>query len=49
MSGLSEQTPWQLLGGHWCKRDDLYEYAGVSGGKVRTCRYLCEQAAEGEL
>lgn len=26
----------------WVKRDDLYTYAGVSGGKVRSCRYLAE-------
>lgn len=48
MDHVSEQTPWQLLGGYWCKRDDLYSYAGVSGGKVRTCQYLCLLAAEGE-
>jgi 1-aminocyclopropane-1-carboxylate deaminase/D-cysteine desulfhydrase-like pyridoxal-dependent ACC family enzyme len=28
----------------WLKRDDLYEYAGVRGGKVRTCRWLCSWA-----
>ncbi len=37
-------TPWELHAGHWCKRDDLFEYAGVRGGKVRTCRAI---AAEG--
>ena len=30
-------TPVQQHGGVWLKRDDLYEYGGVAGGKVRTC------------
>lgn len=39
-------TPVQQHGDIWLKRDDLYTYAGVYGGKVRTCRYLCDIAKE---
>ena len=37
-------TPVQRYGSYWLKRDDLYEYAGQYGGKVRTCRYIAMQA-----
>ena len=43
---MQELTPWQSTPGTsepgrlWLKRDDLYEYAGVRGGKVRTCKRL---------
>lgn len=29
----------------WVKRDDLYSYGGLNGGKVRTCARLVDQAA----
>ena len=41
---MRELTPWQRHGGHWVKRDDLYSYAGVAGGKVRTCLALARGA-----
>jgi 1-aminocyclopropane-1-carboxylate deaminase/D-cysteine desulfhydrase-like pyridoxal-dependent ACC family enzyme len=31
----------------WLKRDDLFEYAGVRGGKVRTCLALAKEARHG--
>jgi hypothetical protein len=31
----------------WLKRDDLFEYAGVRGGKVRTCLALAREARHG--
>lgn len=34
------QTPWEEHEGILVKRDDLYEVAGVRGGKVRTCWHL---------
>lgn len=45
MTTVAEQhTPVQRHGDIWLKRDDLYTYAGVYGGKVRSCRALCEDA-----
>lgn len=43
-----KQTPWQYqpASGVWLKRDDLYERAGVRGGKVRTCWQLARRALE---
>jgi len=35
-----ELTPVQMHGGVHVKRDDLFEVAGVNGGKARTCYYL---------
>lgn len=35
-------TPIQSIGGIWLKRDDLFEIAGVRGGKVRTCWRLSQ-------
>lgn len=35
-------TPVQKVGEIYVKRDDLYEYAGVRGGKVRSCRGIVE-------
>ena len=35
---------WEQHGRVWLKRDDRYEYAGVHGGKVRTCHGLAVQA-----
>ena len=40
----SALTPVEKRGPHWFKRDDLYEYAGASGGKARAIRDLCLQA-----
>lgn len=39
-------TPVEWLGdeGIWLKRDDAFAFAGVRGGKVRTCRVLSEGA-----
>lgn len=37
-------TPVQKKGEYWVKRDDLFEIAGVRGGKVRTCYALSEGA-----
>ena len=33
-------TPVERAGAFWLKRDDLFEFAGVRGGKVRTCQHL---------
>lgn len=40
-------TPVDWLGdeGVWVKRDDAFAFAGVRGGKVRTCRVLSEGAS----
>lgn len=37
-------TPVQRVGGLWVKRDDAFYFAGVRGGKVRSCLRLCEGA-----
>jgi len=39
-------TPVEWLGDErvWVKRDDAFAFAGVRGGKVRTCRVLAEGA-----
>jgi 1-aminocyclopropane-1-carboxylate deaminase/D-cysteine desulfhydrase-like pyridoxal-dependent ACC family enzyme len=41
---VSEATPVERLGAIWLKRDDLFEIAGVRGGKVRTCWHLAQGA-----
>lgn len=33
-------TPIQRHDKHWAKRDDLYEFAGCFGGKVRACQAI---------
>jgi len=38
------QTPVEQHGEIWVKRDDLFEIAGVRGGKVRTCWHLAQGA-----
>ncbi len=43
-SELQEVTPMQEHGGYRVKRDDLFEFAGVCGGKVRTCLALAQGA-----
>jgi 1-aminocyclopropane-1-carboxylate deaminase/D-cysteine desulfhydrase-like pyridoxal-dependent ACC family enzyme len=37
-------TPIQAAGEVWLKRDDLWQIAGVPGGKVRTCWHLAQGA-----
>lgn len=37
-------TPIEQAGEIWLKRDDLFEIAGVRGGKVRTCWHLAQGA-----
>jgi len=37
-------TPVERHGGRLVKRDDLYTFAGMFGGKVRTCQALAEGA-----
>lgn len=39
-------TPVEKHGHIWVKRDDLYEVAGVRGGKVRTCLALGQRARD---
>jgi 1-aminocyclopropane-1-carboxylate deaminase/D-cysteine desulfhydrase-like pyridoxal-dependent ACC family enzyme len=40
-------TPIERRGPYWVKRDDLFEFAEVSGGKVRTCREIALRAKGG--
>lgn len=42
-----ELTPVQEVGDYLFKRDDLFEVAGVRGGKVRTCLALAQGAKVG--
>ena len=35
-----ELTPVQKIGNIFVKRDDMFEFAGMKGGKVRTCHYI---------
>lgn len=37
-------TPVERHAGHLVKRDDLFEVAGIAGGKVRTCAWLARDA-----
>lgn len=39
-------SPIERVGSVWVKRDDLFEIAGVRGGKVRTC-WVLSQGAKG--
>ncbi len=39
-------SPVERIGDVWLKRDDLYEFAGVRGGKVRTCAILATRPAD---
>jgi 1-aminocyclopropane-1-carboxylate deaminase/D-cysteine desulfhydrase-like pyridoxal-dependent ACC family enzyme len=43
----TELTPVEKHGAYWFKRDDLFEIAGVRGGKVRTCYALAKDAKVG--
>lgn len=40
----NELTPVERRGGLWLKRDDLFQVAGVRGGKARTCLVLADGA-----
>jgi 1-aminocyclopropane-1-carboxylate deaminase/D-cysteine desulfhydrase-like pyridoxal-dependent ACC family enzyme len=40
----TEVTPVEQRHEYWFKRDDLFQIAGVSGGKVRTCWHLAQGA-----
>lgn len=40
----NDLTPIERHGEFWLKRDDLYEFAGVRGGKVRACLALARRA-----
>lgn len=42
-----ELTPVEERNGFYFKRDDLFEYAGVRGGKARTAKFLCQKATKG--
>jgi hypothetical protein len=37
---LMKLTPIEKVGDNWAKRDDLFEYKGQRGGKVRSALYL---------
>ncbi len=39
-----ELTPVEQIGNIYVKRDDLFQIAGVCGGKARTCWYLAQGA-----
>jgi 1-aminocyclopropane-1-carboxylate deaminase/D-cysteine desulfhydrase-like pyridoxal-dependent ACC family enzyme len=51
MIDLNKITPIEEYDfqGHklWLKREDMFEIAGVNGGKVRTCWSLCKDANKG--
>lgn len=40
-------TPIEKYDGVWVKRDDLYEHAGIRGGKVRACLHLATRTHDG--
>jgi len=42
-----ELTPIEVIGNYFFKRDDFFEFCGVSGGKVRTAKILCEKVTTG--
>lgn len=44
---LNQLTPIETHGGYLVKRDDLFEVAGVRGGKVRTCLSIARDAIVG--
>lgn len=44
---LKDLTPVQRYGEYWFKRDDLFNVAGVYGGKARTCFSLAQNAKIG--
>lgn len=44
---LSKLTPIEKHDKYLVKRDDIFQFAGVRGGKVRTCLWLAKQAKIG--
>jgi 1-aminocyclopropane-1-carboxylate deaminase/D-cysteine desulfhydrase-like pyridoxal-dependent ACC family enzyme len=42
---IDDLTPVETHDGVWVKRDDLFEIAGVRGGKARTCWHLAQGAS----
>lgn len=46
MTDLGVLTPWEQHGDVWFKRDDLYDFAGAKGGKVRTALRLARAGLE---
>ncbi len=44
MQAPNRTTPVEQRGQYWFKRDDLFEIAGVRGGKARTCWALSQGA-----
>jgi len=42
--GMAAYTPVQQVDDYFLKRDDLFEVAGVRGGKARTCWSLAQGA-----
>lgn len=41
---MNELTPIENINGIYIKREDLFEVAGVKGGKARTCWFLSQNA-----
>lgn len=41
---LDAPTPVERYGDLWVKRDDLFEFAGMRGGKVRSCLHIASMA-----
>jgi 1-aminocyclopropane-1-carboxylate deaminase/D-cysteine desulfhydrase-like pyridoxal-dependent ACC family enzyme len=46
MTRLGEQTPVERRGVYWMKREDRFVFAGMRGGKVRTCLALASAPPE---
>lgn len=47
IGGDDDATPIERRGNYWLKRDDLFAFAGVRGGKVRSCRDIVDRNASG--
>ena len=43
---MNHLTPIEEYNGVWVKRDDLYEHAGIRGGKVRACLHLATRTSD---
>ena len=44
---MPELTPVEKHGEYWIKRDDVFSFAGVCGGKVRSCLAIARNAKVG--
>lgn len=44
VTNYDDITPVEKHGNMWIKRDDLFSFAGIRGGKVRTCWVLAQGA-----